>query len=215
MRVAAIDSGAMPGLKAAIKTIQTPTGKLMGNLKSGPSWLDKVLNFSIVSVPRFIIGTLILVGIAINFGNVLGRYLFLSPIIWAEEIMIYIMVWTVFVGAVLVTWEGRHLKMDFFTIMLPSPWKEILNLCGVIAFIVVCFFVIPQNYTVVDMMGRLDQRSVVAEIPMIIPHFAILLGFSLMLVAIVFRFRSHVTGTLETEVDELVSEFGDDGEQKS
>ena len=95
----------------------------MSNSTNGPSVLDKVLNFSIVSVPRFIIGSLVLFGIAVNFGNVVGRYVFLSPIIWAEEIMIYIMVWTVFVGSILVTWEGSHLKMDFFTILLPSPFK--------------------------------------------------------------------------------------------
>ncbi len=190
----------------------------MSDQTSGPSWLDRVLHFNIVSVPRFIIGSLILFGIVVNFGNVLGRYLFLSPIIWAEEIMIYIMVWTVFAGAILVTWEGRHLKMDFFTIMLPSPWKEVLNFSGVVAFIVVCLFVIPQNYTVVEMMGRLDQRSVVAEIPMIIPHFAVLYGFCLMLVAIVFRFRSHVAGTLDSEVDDLLADFNkksEDGEPKS
>jgi TRAP-type C4-dicarboxylate transport system permease small subunit len=172
--------------------------------------LDAVLIFSIVSVPRFIIGSLVLFGIAVNFGNVVGRYVFLSPIIWAEEIMIYIMVWTVFVGSILVTWEGRHLRMDFFTIMLPSPFKEILNFLGVITFIVVCFFVLPQNWKVVDMMFRLDQRSVVSEIPMVIPHFALLMGFSLMLVAIVFRFRSHVMGNLESEVDELVADHGED-----
>ena len=55
------------------------------------------------------------------------------------------------------------------------------------------------------MMFRLDQRSVVSEIPMVIPHFALLLGFSLMLVAIIFRFRSHVRGNLESEVDELIA----------
>ena len=177
----------------------------MSNFTNGPSVLDKVLNFSIVSVPRFIIGSLVLFGIAVNFGNVVGRYVFLSPIIWAEEIMIYIMVWTVFVGSILVTWEGRHLKMDFFTILLPSPFKEILNFLGVITFIAVCYFVLPQNWKVVEMMFRLDQRSVVSEIPMVIPHFALLLGFSLMLVAIIFRFRSHVRGNLESEVDELIA----------
>lgn len=182
----------------------------MSRSGNGASGLDKVLEFCIVSTPRFIIGSMVLIGIAVNFGNVLGRYLFLSPIIWAEEIMIYIMVWTVFVGAILVTWEGRHLKMDFFTIMLPSPFKEILNFLGLIAFIGVCLMIIPQNYTVVDMMYRLDQRSVVAEIPMVIPHFAILMGFGLMLVGIVFRFRSHVTGNLESEVEELVAGYSDD-----
>lgn len=182
----------------------------MSNSGKGSSGLDKVLNFSIVSVPRFIIGSLILFGIAVNFGNVLGRYLFLSPIIWAEEIMIYIMVWTVFTGAILVTWDGRHLKMDFFTIMLPSPYKQILNFLGLVTFVVVALIVIPQDYKVVIQMFRFDQRSVVAEIPMVIPHFALLMGFSLMLVAIIYRFRKHVMGELHSEVDDLVAGYSDD-----
>lgn len=182
----------------------------MSNSGNGSSELFKVLEFFVVSMPRFIIGSLVLFGIAVNFGNVVGRYVFLAPIIWAEEIMIYIMVWTVFVGAILVTWDGRHLKMDFFTIMLPSPYKEVLNFLGLIMFIVVCFMVLPQNYIVVEMMFRLDQKSVVSEIPMVIPHFAILLGFSLMLVGLIVRFRRHVMGDLVSEVDELVSDHGDD-----
>lgn len=182
----------------------------MNNSGSAPSAAMKAIGAVVVTLPRTIIGILILAGIAINFGNVIGRYLFLAPIIWAEEIMIYIMVWTVFIGAVLATWDGRHLKMDFFTIMLPSPYKEVLNFLGLIMFIVVCFMVLPQNYIVVEMMFRLDQKSVVSEIPMVIPHFAILLGFSLMLVGLIVRFRRHVMGDLVSEVDELVSDHSDD-----
>ena len=167
--------------------------------------LHPFVTAGVVTLPRVIIGSLILAGIAINFGNVLGRYLFLSPIVWAEEIMIYSMVWLVFIGAVLVSWDGHHLKMDFFSIMLPSPFKEIMNFSGVVCFLLVCIFVLPQTFTVTELMYRLDQRSVVAEIPMVIPHFAILLGFVMMFVVIVWRFRRLIKGDLASEVEELVA----------
>jgi TRAP-type C4-dicarboxylate transport system permease small subunit len=166
--------------------------------------VDHGVRFAIVTLPRVILGILILAGIAINFANVMGRYLFLSPIIWAEEILIYIMVWTVFIGAVLVTWDGRHLKMDFFTVTMPQPWKGIMALLSTLAFIAVCVFVVPQAYTVFSLMTRLDQRSVVAEIPMAIPHFAIVLGFVLMLIAVLYRFRSHATGRLESDLQQTI-----------
>ena len=159
----------------------------------------------VVTLPRLIIGSLILFGIAINFANILGRYLFLAPIVWAEEIMIYSMVWMVFIGAVLVSWDGHHLRMDFFSIMLPSPFKEIMNFAGVVCFLLVCIFVLPQTFTVTELMYRLDQRSVVAEIPMVIPHFAILLGFIMMFIVIVWRFRRLVTGDLTSEVEDLIA----------
>ena len=167
--------------------------------------LHPFVSAGVVSLPRLIIGSLILFGIAINFANILGRYLFLAPIVWAEEIMIYSMVWMVFIGAVLVSWDGHHLRMDFFSIMLPSPFKEIMNFSGVVCFLLVCIFVLPQTFTVTELMYRLDQRSVVAEIPMVIPHFAILLGFIMMFVVIVWRFRRLVTGDLTTEVEDLVA----------
>ena len=179
--------------------------------RSNPA-IPKPVHFGIVTMPRAIIGVMILAGIAINFANVIGRYVFLEPIIWAEEIMIYIMVWTVFIGTVLVSYEGQHLKMDFFSIMLPSPWKETINLIATLAILAVCLFVIPQNWTVVQLMWNNDQRSVVAEIPMVIPHFALMLGFILVFVAIVVRFRSHVTGSLMSGVDEIVEEYGENAE---
>ena len=167
--------------------------------------LHPFVSAGVVTLPRLIIGSLILFGIAINFGNVLGRYLFLSPIVWAEEIMIYSMVWLVFIGAVLVSWDGHHLKMDFFSIMMPSPFKEIMNFAGVACFLLVCIFVLPQTFTVTELMFRLDQRSVVAEIPMVIPHFAILLGFIMMFVVIVWRFRRLIKGDLSSEVEDLIA----------
>ena len=184
------------------------------NSTNQPTKLDRAVMFLIVGIPSFIIGTLILVGIAINFGNVVGRYVFLAPIIWAEEIMIYIMVWTVFIGSILVSWNGQHLKMDFFSIMLPSPWKQILNGIATVSFLAVCLFVIPKSFTVSEMMVNLNQLSVVAEIPMSIPHVALLIGFVLMFVAVAYRFRSHVMGSLESEVDEIVHEYGEDDEDE-
>ena len=173
--------------------------------QSNDSNFERVISKFVVTVPRIIVGSLILIGIAVNFANVIGRYGFDAPITWAEEMMIYSMVWIVFVGCVLVTWDGHHLKMDFFSIMAPSPYKEIMNFVAVAAFILVCIFVIPQTWTVTELMNRLDQRSIVAEIPMVIPHFALLLGWVLMIVVLAVRFKHLVKGDLASEIDELAA----------
>ena len=169
--------------------------------------LPRPLRFVIVTVPKAIVGVLILAGIAVNFANVIGRYVFLQPVIWADETMVYIMVWTVFMGAVLVSFEGQHLKMDFFSIMLPSPWKEIVNGIATVSFLAVCVFVVPQTWTVVKLVWNFGQRSVVAEIPMVIPHSALLLGFVLMFLAVALRFRSYVKGEF---AGETVQKYGGD-----
>jgi len=177
--------------------------------------IPKPIYFGVVTLPRLIIGSMILIGIAINFGNVVGRYVFLEPIIWAEEIMIYIMVWTVFIGAILVSYEGQHLKMDVFSVMLPSPYKEIINGTATVSVLLVCLFIIPNNWIVVALMWNNDQRSVVSEVPMVIPHFALLFGFVMIFVGIAIRFRAHVLGTLTTDFEQLVEEFSDDDPKAS
>jgi TRAP-type C4-dicarboxylate transport system permease small subunit len=167
---------------------------------------NKSLYFVVVTLPRVIIGVAILVSILINFANIVGRYILLAPIIWAEEIMIYIMVWCVFIGAILVTWEGRHIKMDLLSTAFPSPWKEIVNGLMVLAFVAASIFVILQNWTVTGMMVRLDQRSVVAEIPMSIPHSALLFGFAAMALALVARVRYHVRGEFGSDTEVAVKQ---------
>jgi TRAP-type C4-dicarboxylate transport system permease small subunit len=168
-----------------------------GHMTTAPRWLT----FAVLTVPRTIIGVAILASIAINFANIVGRYILLAPIIWAEEIMIYINVWCVFIGCILVTWDGRHLKMDLFSVMLKSPWKQIVNTIAAIGFLLVCVFVVLQSWTVSSMMERLDQRSVVAEIPMVIPHAAVLLGFGAMLVVLLYRIRSYIVGAMGSDID--------------
>ena len=162
-----------------------------------------------MAVPRFIIAALILFSIALNFANVIGRYVFLSPIIWAEEVMIYIMVWCVFIGAILVSWDGRHLKMDLVSASMPSPWKEAVNLAAVIAFITVCGFVIVPSFEAVSLFARLGQESTVAGIPMVIPHAAILIGFTCMLIGVAVRLRDHVAGVAEGDVEDLLQDLVD------
>ncbi|MGE0746951.1 MAG: TRAP transporter small permease [Rhodospirillales bacterium] len=164
---------------------------------------DRAAELLLRDLPRLIIGSLILVGLAINFANVVGRYLFLSPIIWAEEILIYIMVWCVFIGVALVSWDARHLKMDLLLSKLGPRARRVLNIFIAATTIAVLCIVIPQSWTVVSMMQRLDQRSVVSEIPMTIPHFAVLFGFVLMLLALLVRIRANIS-TSASEREEVV-----------
>ena len=87
------------------------------------STLERIL----IAGVRTIVGGAIFVSIAINFANIAGRYLFSAPVLWAEEILSYLMVWSVFLGAVLVTWEGRHIRMDLISARIPPPASVLLN----------------------------------------------------------------------------------------
>ncbi|HSF05435.1 MAG TPA: TRAP transporter small permease [Methylomirabilota bacterium] len=139
---------------------------------------------------RALLSSLILVGVAINFANVVGRYVFLKPIIWAEEILVFIMVWCVMLGATLVTWENQHLRMDAVYHLTPPHARRWLNLLSTLAFLGAAVFVLIQSIRVVALVASTGQRSVVAEVPMSIPYGAIPLSFAVMVAMLLWRLRT-------------------------
>ncbi|HZQ73590.1 MAG TPA: TRAP transporter small permease subunit [Burkholderiales bacterium] len=155
----------------------------------------------IVGIPQLLVGTAIFVSIGINFANIVGRYLFDAPILWAEEILDYLMVWSVFLAAVLVTWQGRHIKMDLVSVLIPSPFREIVSAVTVAVFAAVCAFMVAQSWTVTHLAWTLDQRSVAAEIPMAFAHAGVLLGFAGMLLAVLLRLRQYLKNAFGSETE--------------
>jgi TRAP-type C4-dicarboxylate transport system permease small subunit len=146
---------------------------------------------------RAVLGILILAGVALNFANVVGRYVFFAPIIWAEEVLVFIMVWCVMLGATLVTWENQHLRMDAVHHLTPPRVRRWLNLVGTLAFLLVAAFVLVQSLRVFLLATGTGQRSVVADVPMVIPFAAIPLSFAIIVGMLVWRFRRFARGDEE------------------
>lgn len=145
---------------------------------------------AILWVVRALLGALILAGVVINFANVIGRYVFWRPIIWAEEILVFIMIWCVMLGATVVTWENTHLRMDA-VYQLGSPRvRRWLNLVSAIAFLAAAVFVLVESIRVVALVASTGQRSVVAAVPMVIPYAAIPVGFALIVAIVIWRGRA-------------------------
>jgi TRAP-type C4-dicarboxylate transport system permease small subunit len=159
----------------------------------------KRMEGALIGGVRIIVGASIFVSIGINFANIAGRYLFSEPILWAEEILNYLMVWSVFLGAVLVTWEGRHIKMDLLSARFPPAASKVLNVITVAVFAAICVFMIIQSWTVTSMAHQIDQRSVAAEMPMQYAHVAVLLGFSGMLLAVLLRLPQYIGNVFGSE----------------
>ena len=173
------------------------------------SWGSPALSRITLGLARLIVGAAIFVSIGINFANIVGRYVFGSPILWAEEVLDYLMVWYVFLGAILVTWEGRHIKMDLLSVMIPPPFRQICNSVAAAVFLAVCGFMIWESWSVVRVAWQLYQRSVAADLPMAFAHAGVLLGFCGMALALLFRFRSYVATAFGSETEAVQKQVTD------
>ena len=61
---------------------------------------------AIMHVMRAVIAVLLVISVLLNFANVIGRKFLASPIVGAEEVMNFLMVAVVFLGAGVVAYEG-------------------------------------------------------------------------------------------------------------
>jgi TRAP-type C4-dicarboxylate transport system permease small subunit len=150
--------------------------------------------FAFVTLPGWILGALMLAGIAINFANVVSRYLFGHALFWAEEVMVFITIWGVFVGMAAIAYNGDHLRMDLFSARIRGPWRLALNGVMTLALLACCAFALTQSLRVVSLFVQTGSVSVSAGVPKAIPHAALAAGFALTILAVVVRIRSYFTG---------------------
>jgi len=158
---------------------------------------NPALQFCFVKIPHVIIGIIFFVAVLINIVNVIGRYVFAYPVFWAEEVLVFMVVWSVFISAAAITFNGAHLSMDLFYVRLKSPWRQIVNIVIVASLLACTLFAAAQSYKVVTLYLQNGTVSTAAEIPLYVPHSALLVGFSLMALAVLVRLKDYINGSFK------------------
>ena len=103
---------------------------------------------------------LLIIAVALNFANIIGRYIFNAPIASAEEVMLFLLVAVVFLGNGLVSWEGKQIRMD--VVLHPAAGYRCVGYFEVfadLAMMVVSVSLIVFAWPVIDMLYDFDQRS--------------------------------------------------------
>ena len=121
----------------------------------------------------------LIVAVALNLANIVGRYVFFSPIASAEEIMLFLFVGTVFLGNSVVAWEGKQIRMDVLLLGLPAPVRRAFDVFADLAVIVVSVTLVIVGWPAIQMLAEFDQRSQAADIPLVLPQALIPIGLGL------------------------------------
>jgi len=140
-----------------------------------------------------VLGVVMLAGVALNLANVIGRYAVGKPIFWAEEVLVVMVIWGVFFGAAVVSWRGDHLNMDLFYARMGRRSRFAINCFIASVMVSICLFIAWQSWTIVQMFHQTDAVSTGAQIPKVIPHSALLVGFLLSALAVIVRWRRWLT----------------------
>jgi TRAP-type C4-dicarboxylate transport system permease small subunit len=116
-----------------------------------------VKNFEEVAAGTF----LVLMSLA-TFGNVVLRYVFNSPIQWAEEFSRYAFIWVVFLGAAACSKRKMHIMIDAITSLLPARGRA---LCGLIVETVVLVLMLTIAYYGYILCTMATQATSTLKIP--------------------------------------------------
>ncbi len=130
---------------------------------------------------KILVGAIMTGATFLLFYNVVLRYLFQSGIAWADEITRYTLLWTVFVGAGVVSREGTHVSMEAFFNLWPAKLQRIgflaINLFCIATIAIIVYFGIDM----VRMVVETGQTSEAAFVPMWIIYGAFPVGGILMI----------------------------------
>ena len=118
--------------------------------------------------------------------QVVLRYIFRSPLVWAEEASVFLMIWISFVGAGLAIRDGAHIAMNLFYGRMPALWARLMlavTCLAVLSFLAVVFW---QGTLLALFVG--DQPSPALRIPMMWPYLIMPVGAIFMILEIVAAF---------------------------
>lgn len=82
------------------------------------------MRFYLGKIEEIVAGIFMVLMSACTIANVIARYVFNSPIAWAEEFARYAFVWVVFLGAVACTKQKRHIIIDAVIGVLPRRIRD-------------------------------------------------------------------------------------------
>lgn len=118
--------------------------------------------------------------------QVVLRYVFRSPLVWAEEASVFLMIWISFVGSGLAIRDGAHIALNFLYTRLPALWSRLMLAVSCFAILAFLAVLIWQGLQLALFVG--GQPSPALRIPMMWPYLIIPVGAAFMIVEIVAAF---------------------------
>jgi len=118
----------------------------------------------------------------IIFYDVIMRYVFNSPTIWALEISEYMLVFLCFIGAADLQRRKKHIKMDFFYHKFSRRIQKFLDLISYLLLVVFSFILFWNALKMTLTAYKYESVSnSLLGVPLFLPYSIILIGMFLLL----------------------------------
>jgi TRAP-type C4-dicarboxylate transport system permease small subunit len=113
--------------------------------------------------------------------EVVSRYFFNAPTIWAQETGTYLYMWTMLAAASYTLQEGKHVHVDLVLERLPTRARHLTEAATSLIGALFCAIVSIQAYQMIAATVRFGKLSATPlRVPLWIPQSALLMGFVLL-----------------------------------
>jgi TRAP-type C4-dicarboxylate transport system permease small subunit len=113
--------------------------------------------------------------------EVVCRYFFDSPTIWAQETSVYLFMWTMLAGSAYTLMKGKHVRIDLIVERLSRKTQCGMDILTSLTGVAFCATVSWQALEMMAASIRLGKVSpTLLRVPMWIPQCSLLLGFVLL-----------------------------------
>ena len=113
----------------------------------------------VASIGLWLAAAALLIIVVLNGVNIVLRYFFLDSLSWAEEAMDYLMVFSVYTGAISVAWRQAHIRIDAFLNYAPLRYRRAMNVASTLVMVAILVPVTIASFSVVVQLFQFDQRS--------------------------------------------------------
>lgn len=145
------------------------------------------------STEQVLAGVLGLIGLGFGLWQVLGRYLFpLQAISYAEEVIVYLIIWAVMLMASDLVSRDGHVRSDLVLRLIPQPALRWIEVANCIVALVFCAGLVWYGWAIVQTALLLDERSATdLQFPKWIYYLSLPVGGALMVVRYLIRFSRY------------------------
>ena len=151
----------------------------------------------------FFCGILLAIMTIIMSAEVLCRYFLGHSLIWAEELVRYMFIWTIFIGSASCVPLKSHITVDLLAQVLPKKVCHWMDCIATLVWIGICgwFGYLSASYTVT--VFQRGAFSTAMHLPMWIVYLALPLGFLLMLIRLIVLFyQDYIHKNPEQEAEQ-------------
>ena len=143
-----------------------------------------------------IVGTLFIVALVLSVLGVAGRYLSARlQLDWIGEVVIFLVIWALLLGAVRITRRGLHIRVDVLINALPSYLRTAAEVLSLLFALAVGALLVWSGWQVVEEAQRWDDRTVsTLRLPLWIYYTALPVSFTLQLIFTLERIVAFLTG---------------------